>query len=38
MSSSYGWGSSGRIGRPFGDIDADQRDAMLAAAAWTLLS
>jgi len=36
-SSSYGWGSSGRIGRPFGDIDADQRDAMLAAAAWTLL-
>jgi len=30
MSSSYGWGSSGRIGRPFGDIDADQRDAMLA--------
>jgi len=37
MSSSYGWGSSGRIGRPFGDIDADQRDAMLAAAAWTLL-
>jgi len=31
MSSSYGWGSSGRIGRPFGDIDADQRDAMLAA-------
>ena len=37
MSSSHTRGLDGRIGRPFGDIDADERDAMLAAAAWTLL-
>ncbi|WP_123619611.1 DUF5658 family protein [Halorubrum sp. CSM-61] len=37
MPSSFGRGSSGRIVPLAGDIDADQRDAMLAAAAWTLL-
>ncbi|PHQ39073.1 hypothetical protein DJ69_08115 [Halorubrum persicum] len=37
MSSSYGWGSGGQIGRQWVDFDADQRDVMLAAAAWTLL-
>lgn len=37
MSSRHTRGSSVRINRPWDDIDADQRDAMLAAAAWTLL-
>ena len=37
MSSSQSRGLGGRIGRPWGDFDADQRDAMLAAAAWTTL-
>ncbi|WP_157884872.1 DUF5658 family protein [Halorubrum aethiopicum] len=37
MSSSHSRGSDGRIGGAVGDIDAEQRDAMLAAAAWTVL-
>lgn len=37
MSSSHSRGLTGRIGRTWGDFDAEQRDAMLAAAAWTTL-
>jgi hypothetical protein len=37
MSSSHSRGSTGSIGRPWGGFDAQQRDTMLAAAAWTLL-